>query len=109
MALVTPLTCWYTPCTPQKQPPASTIVAEVAWPGGRSTAGSGSTCAASAATGLLLNASAASARNANTNSVTGAIEESRFIVGLTSFLVPHRGFYAFRRFRTSPWFGRETC
>src|SRR5918998_1437634 len=46
MALVTPLTCWNTPCTPQKQPPANTAVPDR--PSlGASIVGAGTTTAAS--------------------------------------------------------------
>src|SRR5262249_51249553 len=40
-ALITPWTCWYTPCTPQKQPPARTMVAEAACAAGSSSSGAG--------------------------------------------------------------------
>jgi hypothetical protein len=46
---VTPLTCWNTPCTPQKQPPAKTAVSVWRVPAGSSTAGAGMTTAGSAA------------------------------------------------------------
>ena len=49
---MTPLTCWNTPCTPQKHPPARTTTAEVACPGGASTAGAGSARAPSAAAAI---------------------------------------------------------
>src|SRR5215469_1030642 len=40
-ALVTPTTCWKTPCTPQKHPPANTALSEEATVAGSSMAGGG--------------------------------------------------------------------
>src|SRR5208337_2425506 len=40
-ALMTPSTCWNTPWTPQKHPPATTATSGLAAPAGSSTAGGG--------------------------------------------------------------------
>src|SRR4030095_13436793 len=62
MALPTPLTCWKTPCTPQKQPPASTITSEDAPPGAMSRAGAGSMMPSCAAVGIDIDRSTPTSR-----------------------------------------------
>src|SRR5579875_2095026 len=59
---MTPATCWKTPCTPQKQPPASTATSDVAEPTASSVTGAGT--ARACAAGAM-----ASARPANPASI----------------------------------------
>ena len=73
VALITPLTCWNTACTPQKQPPATTMVsvpAEV--DSGTSNAGSGTAIFAAALDEPFL-ASPTMARGASTQDITTAM------------------------------------
>ena len=54
----TPFTCWKTPWTPQKQPPAKTATSDLDWPAGSSTEGGGMTRAFSPwADGIAIAAS----------------------------------------------------
>ena len=59
---MTPFTCWNTPCTPQKQPPARTIVSlPDDFAKGSSTAGAGVACALSAEERVVAKAAKARA------------------------------------------------
>src|SRR5581483_4902228 len=70
MALSTPFTCWKTPCTPQKQPPAK-IAVSAPLPAGSSMAGAGILTARSAALPCDETTAAATRRPAKAASATG--------------------------------------
>src|SRR5665213_2352219 len=81
MALTTPAVCWNTPCTPQKQPPATTTV----WMPSEaftSTAGAGMTTASSAAR------SGATAKAAMASAPRAAAQSERRLNGLGDMRVP---------------------
>src|SRR5215208_3974363 len=89
MALVTPLVCWKTPCTPQKQPPEKTAVSvPLAAASGSSFTGGGTTFACSAEASRHMPdigtriATAATAKAAASHVRCGVEELSRVCIGI---------------------------